>query len=162
MEENQELNQEQEQHEEQEERRFTQAEVDAIVNKRYAKWKKDQPSDDELTKFREWQKAQQTPEEKEAVTQAKIDSALAEAEMVRRENWLLRQGVDPDDVDYYVYKIGKTMDGETEFEDAAKKFLRERKPRTGVRVDMGGRLSGGSGKKTANETMNDLLRAARG
>ena len=164
--EDQELNQEQEQQEEQqEEPRFTQAEVDAIINKRFAKLKKDMPSDEELAEFREYKK--KTAPKDDATKLKDItderDSYQTELEMARRENYLLRQGIDADDVDYYVYKISKAMEDDEEFEDAAKKFLKEHKPKSGVRVDMGGRLSGGnSGKKTANETMNDLLRAARG
>ena len=164
MEENQELNQEQQQ-EQPEERRFTQAEVDAIVNKRYAKWKKDQPSDEELAAFREYQKANQPKDDAKKLKDvtSERDSYQTELEMARRENYLLRQGIDSDDVDYYVYKITKAMEDDEEFEEAAKKFLKEHKPKASVRVDMGGRLSGGGGgKKTANETMNDLLRAARG
>ena len=165
MEENQELNQEQEQQEEHEERKFTQAEVDAILNKRFAKLKKDMPSDEELAAFREYQK-KNAPKDDAAKLKDMTDerdSFQTELEMARRENYLLRQGIDADDVDYYVYKISKAMEDDEEFEDAAKKFLKEHKLKSGVRVDMGGRLSGGgSGKKTANETMNDLLRAARG
>lgn len=161
MDENQELNQEQQ--EQQDEPRFTQADLDAMFNKGFAKGKKGAPSDEELSEFRAWKDAQRTPEEKEAHTQAEIDSALAGAEMVRRENWLLKNGVDPEFADIYAIKISRMMDGETEFEEAAKKFLKEHKQRPGVRVDMSGRLTGGTGwKKTANETMNDLLRAARG
>ena len=163
MEENQELNQEQEQQEQ--ERTFTQAEVDAIINKRVARMKKDLPSDEELAAFREYQKAQKPKDEASKLKDLadERDSYQTELEMIRRENFLLRHGVDADDVDYYVYKITKAMDDDEEFDDAAKKFLKEHKPKAGVRVDMGGRLNGsGGGKKTANETMNDLLRAARG
>ena len=145
---------------------FTQAEVDAIVNNRLARERKNQPSADELAKFRKWQSEQQTPEQREAVTQAQIDSALADAEMLRRENYLLRQGIDPEDVDFYVYKISKTMEDGDEFEDAAKAFLKEHKAGkhggSGVRVDLGGRFDGSNSKKTTNQQMNDLLRRARG
>ena len=86
--------------------------------------------------------------------------------MVRRENYLLRQGIDPDDVDYYVYKISKAMKDDEEFEDAAKAFLKDHKAGkhggSGVRVDLGGRLNGDNSKKTANQQMNDILRRARG
>ena len=163
MEENQELEQQEQQ---EQERTFTQAEVDAIINKRIARVKKDMPSDEELTAFREYQKAQ-APKKDDAAKLKDVtserDSAQTELEMIRRENYLLRHGVDAEDVDFFVYKISKAMSDDDDFEEAAKKFLKEHKPRAGVRVDMTGRLSGGgSGKKTANETMNDLLRAARG
>ena len=146
-----------------EEKKFTQAEVDALINKRYAKWKKDMPSDEELSAFREYQKAHQSDDAKLKDIESARDSAQTELEMAKRENFLLKQGVSADDVDYYVYKITKSMDEDDEFEDAAKKFLKEHKPKNSVRFDTGARFNGGSnGKKNANEQMNDLLRAARG
>ena len=152
--------QEAQEQEQQEERTFTQAEVDEIVSKRVARERKNLPSAEELTAFRDWKKSQGT--EKETATQSDLDSALAEMEMTRRENYLLRQGISPDDVDYYVYKISKSMDGETDFEDAAKEFLKShnKKPNS-VRMDTGARLNGGSGRKTANEEMNALIRGAK-
>lgn len=145
------------------EKTFTQAEVDTMINSRLARERKNQPSADELAAFRKWKQEQQTPEERQEATQAKIDSALADAEMTRRENYLLRQGVEPDDVDYYVYKISKTMkDDDDDFEDAAKAFLKDHKAGkrggSGVRVDLGGRFNGSSTKKTANDLMNALIR----
>ena len=86
----------------------------------------------------------------------------AEMEMTRRENYLLRKGVEPDDVDYYVYKISKSMDGETDFEDAAEAFLKNHKPKSAVRMDTGARLNTGSGKKSPNDAMNELIRNAKG
>lgn len=163
MDENQELNQEQqEQHEE--ERKFTQAEMDAIFNKRFAKMKRDMPSDEELAAFREYQKAHAPKDDAEKLKDmtSERDSVQTELEIARRENFLLRQGVDADDVDYYVYKITKAMGDDDDFEDAAKKFLKDHQKKTGVRVDMGARFSGGgAGKKTVNQEMNDLIRSAR-
>ena len=157
MDENQEMNQEQ-QEQPQEEPRFTQAEVDAIISKKFAKWKKDQQAAEDA-------KAQALKDDATKLRDitSERDSYQTELEMIRRENFLLRHGIEADDVDYYVYKITKSMNDDDDFEDAAKKFLKEHKPKANVRVDMGARLSGGNGgKRTANETMNDLLRAARG
>lgn len=152
-------NEQQEQEEQQEEKTFTQAEVDAIINKRLAKERKNQPTAEELTAFRAWKQTQE-PEDKTA-TQDDLDSALAEAEMARRENYLLRKGVDPEDVDYYVYRISKSMDGDTDFEDAAKEFFKTHKARSTVKFDTGARMNGAGGKKTLNEQMNDLIRGAK-
>ena len=112
--------QETKQEQEQEERTFTQAEVDELINKRMARVKKGLPSDEELNAYREW-KAKQNPEPAKA-TPDELETARMEAEMTRRENYLLRKGIDPDDVDYYVYRISKEMDGETDFEDAAEDY----------------------------------------
>ena len=148
--EQQEVEQEQEQQEE--ERTFTQAEVDAMIEKRLARERK---------AFRQKQKAAATQEEDEAPEDhgSERDSEL---EIMRRENHLLKQGVPADDVDYYVYKISKLVDEDTSFEEATKKFLKDNK-RVNIRMDTGARLNGGAGKnKSANDTMNDLLRKARG
>lgn len=169
--EQQEQGQQQQQQQEQGggEKTFTQAEVDTMINTRLARERKNQPSADELAAFRKWKQEQQTPEERQAATQEQIDSARADVSMLKRENFLLRQGVDPEDVDFFAYKITKSMENpndDDDFEDAAKAFLKEHKAgkhgSSGVRVDLGGRLSGDNGKKTANQQMNDLLRRARG
>lgn len=147
--------------EQQEEKTFTQAEVDALISKRLAKERKNQPSAEELTAFRAW-KQEQDGGKDETATREDLDSALAELEMARRESYLLRKGVDPEDVDYYVYRISKEMDGETDFEDAAKEYFKTHKTRSSVRMDTGARLNGGnSGKKSFNEQMNELIRNAK-
>lgn len=159
--ENQQDQQQEDQQEQQEERTFTQADVDKIINKKYAAWKKTQPSDEDMAAFREW-KAKQEPEKK-GPTQNELDSALAEYEMTRRENYLLRKGVDPEDVDYYVYRISKDMDGETDFEDAAEEYFKKHKPRSAnqVKFDTGARFSGSGNKKSPNEAMNAIIRNAK-
>ena len=144
---------------EQEERTFTQAEVDELINKRMARVKKGLPSDEELNAYREW-KAKQNPEPAKA-TPDELETARMEAEMTRRENYLLRKGIDPDDVDYYVYRISKEMDGETDFEDAAEDYLKKHNKKNPVRMDTGARLNGGAKSKTGNEAMNDIIRNAR-
>lgn len=144
---------------EQEERTFTQAEVDELINKRMARVKKGLPSDEELNAYREW-KAKQNPEPAKA-TPDELETARMEAEMTRRENYLLRKGIDPDDVDYYVYRISKEMDGETDFEDAAEDYLKKHNKKNPVRMDTGARLNGGAKTKTGNEAMNDIIRNAR-
>ncbi len=164
MNENENQNEQQEQEEQQqEERTFTQAEVDQLINKRLARERRNQPSEQEWQEFQEYQKAHKP---KDQATQlqditTERDSYQTELEMTRRENFLLKQGVDADDVDYFVYKITKSMGDDDDFEDAAKKFLKDHKPRSGVRVDMGARLSGGTKPKSDNQTMNDLIRGAR-
>ena len=148
-----------EQEQEQEERTFTQAEVDELINKRMARVKKGLPSDEELNAYREW-KAKQNPAPAKA-TPDELETARMEAEMTRRENYLLRKGIDPDDVDYYVYRISKEMDGETDFEDAAEDYLKKHNKKNPVRMDTGARLNSGAKAKTGNEAMNDIIRNAR-
>lgn len=148
----------QEQEQQQEERLFTQEEVDEIISKRVARLKKNQPSDEELTAYREW-KSSQKPEKD--TTRDELDNALADAEMVRRENYLLRKGYDPEEVDYLVYRISKAMDGDTDFEEAAEEYFKKHKAKNPVRLDTGARLNSGAKAKTANEAMNDIIRNSR-
>ena len=154
-----EQNQQEEQQGEQGERMFTQEEVDNLINQRLARERRGMPKAEELAAFRAWQKDHPA----DPATPEKKDEDDSELEIVRRENHLLKQGVPADDVDYYVYKISKLVDENTSFEDAAKKFLKENK-RSVVRMDTGARLNGNGGNsgKSANETMNELLRKARG
>ena len=146
------------------EKTYTQAEVDKMIEKRLARERKNQPSEQELTEFREYQKTHKQKTDAEKVTEltGERDSAQTELEMARSENYLLKQGVDPEDVDYYTYKITRSMKEDEDFEDAAKAFLKDHKPRSsggGVRFDTGGRLNGG-GKKSENDVMNALIRGA--
>ena len=151
--------------EEQEERKFTQAEVDAMITSRLNRERKGMPKAEELAEFRKWREEHAPKDEATRIREAETerDSAQTELEMSRRENLLLRMGVSADDVDYYVYKITKDMKDDEEFSDAAKRYLKDHnKTRSTVRMDTGGRLNDKAGKKTANETMNELLRSARG
>ena len=148
--------QEEQQEEQQGERMFTQAEVDALISKRIAREKKGMPTEDELKAYRDWKKAQ-SPDDEGKATQSELDSALVEVEMARRENYLLRKGIDPEDVDYYVYRISKAMDGDTDFEDAAEEYLKQHKPRSSVRMDTGARFKNGNGKKTIYESQWEVV-----
>lgn len=161
MDENNDLRVEEELGEEQEpeEKRFTQAEVDALISKRIAKERRGMPKAEELAAFREWQKGHaDNTETLESVTSER-DAAQSDLEMTRRENYMLRKGVPADDVDYFVYKVSKAMEDGESFEDAAEKYLKENK-RSTVRMDTGARLSGKASEKTANEAMNALIRSA--
>ena len=95
------------------ERTFTQAEVDSMVSRRLAKAMKGMPGEEELTAFRAWKEGQQSEQEKwDTLTRERDESrtaltaAQAELEQYRREKLLLGKGVNPDDVDYYAFKIG--------------------------------------------------------
>lgn len=174
MENNTDMNQEQqepiqqEEGQQEEEKRFTQKDYDAAFSKGFAKGRKGMPSEEELTEFREWKKTQKTPAEKEADAQEELKAAKSDAEALKRENYLLRQGVSDEDLDYYAFKIGKLVTEDKDFETAAKEFLKEHKPEkkgsASVRVDFGSRLNGANngGRNTSNDQMNSLLRRAIG
>lgn len=104
------------------EKTFTQAELDKIVGERLARERKNQPDPEKLKKFEEWEKSQQTEAEKAAETAKNLADAKAEAEQLRRENAVIRAGVNADDADYVLFKVGK-MEGD--FSDNLKAFLEE-------------------------------------
>lgn len=145
---------------------FTQDEVNRMISQRLAQERRNQPNADELAAFREWKKtnAPKSDADKLLEMTGERDNAQSELELSRRENYLLRQGVDPEDVDYYVYKISKEMGDKESFEDAAKKYLKDHKRGPSVRMDTGARLNGAGNKNesNANQTMNGLIRKARG
>lgn len=141
-----------------EEKLFTQAELDAIISKRVSAAKRGMPSAEELGEFRTWKQTHTDTDTQLQTITGERDTAQSELEMAKRENYLLRQGIPADDVDYYVYKITKAMEDDQTFEEAAKKFLKENKRQT-VRMDTGARFNG-SRTQTANEEMNQLLRGA--
>lgn len=150
------------------EKTFTQAELDSIVGKRIAKAMKGMPGEEELTAFRAWKESQQTEREKQeqrdkelAESKTALAEAQAKVEQFEHEKILLSKGVPADDVDYYAFKIGKLVTDTTDFEKAADAYLKDNPPAGTVKVDLAAPLGGGQPAKTANETMNSLIRGAR-
>ncbi len=89
-----------------------------------------------------------------------LEAARRDAEQLRRERFLLLKGVAEDDLDYFVFKIDKLVNDETDFESAATAFLkqREKKPPAGI-FRSGAKMTGGAPRAaSASETMNRLIR----
>ena len=89
-----------------------------------------------------------------------LEAARRDAEQLRRERFLLLKGVAEDDLDYFVFKIDKLVNDETDFETAATAFLkqREKKPPAGI-FRSGAKMTGGAPRAaSASETMNRLIR----
>lgn len=102
-------------------------------------------------------------EEKEDLRE-KLNEANARLEQMERERFLLLRGVPEEDLDYCIFRIGKTVSAEKDFRTAAKEFLKRHETTAGGSgFRTGASLSGRSPKTppTANETMNQLLRASR-
>ena len=107
---------------EKQEKLVPQSEVDKLIDKRYAEWKSKAPADDELKAFKEWKKAQQTEADKQKERDAEYAKLQTDTETLRKENIAYKLGVNAEDVDYVVYKVGK-MDGK--FEENLKSYLEE-------------------------------------
>lgn len=97
---------------------FTQEDVDKIVKKRL----KDIPSDKELAKYYEWKEAQKTAEERAAEKAKEHEKVVEENTNLKNENVALRAGVNPDDLDYVLFKLNK-LDGD--FTENLKSFIEE-------------------------------------
>lgn len=148
------------------EKTFTQAEVDALIGKRVAKAMKGMPNEEELAAFRTWKESQQTEQERWNTLTTERDNAktslaaaMAKIEQFEREKLLTAKGVPADDLDYYVFKIGKLVTDDKTFEQAAEEFLKQNAPNT-VRVDMAAQLASGKPTTNANDAMNALIRGA--
>ena len=89
-----------------------------------------------------------------------LAASREEAEQLRRERFLLLKGIPEEDLDYYVFKIGKLVTDETDFAAAAGQFLKQREKKTAAGLfRSAARLTGGAPRTaTANETMNRLIR----
>ena len=149
------------------ERTFTQAEVDTIVQNRLERERKNLPSKDELTAFRNWRASQQTEEERVNGIIKERDgnaAALREAndkvEQLERERLLLSKGVPMEDVEYYAFKIGKLVTETQDFAKSVEVFFKDNAQQR-ARIDMTGGMNGKPAEKTANQSMNDWIRGIR-
>ena len=96
---------------------------------------------------------------------AELRAALSRAEervtQLERERALLSQGVPEEDLDYYIFKIGKLMTGEKDFDTATKEFLKQHGAprRASAPHSTGASLAGrATAPRSTNETMNRILR----
>lgn len=110
------------QNEGQAEKTFTQEELNKIVQERLDKEKKKMPSKEDLKAFKDWKESQKTAEEKQAEKEAEYQKTLNELNTLKQTNAILEAGVNKDDVDYVLFKVGK-MEGE--FEENLAKFLKD-------------------------------------
>ena len=105
----------------------------------------------------------QTGEERDGAEElrAELSRARERVTQLERERTLLTQGVPEEDLDYYVFKIGKLVSEEKDFEAAAKEFLKQRasERRAAAPRSTGASLAGRpSSPRSTNDTMNRILR----
>ena len=108
--------------EEIQEKTFTQNEVNELIESRLARAKKQMPSREELEEFKNWKNSQKTETERLAQREKEFHELMTERENIRRENVILRMGINNDDADYVLYKVSKL---EGDFEENLKSFLAE-------------------------------------
>ena len=97
----------------------------------------------------------------QAALREELNRVQERVTQLERERILLSQGVAEDDLDYYVFKIGKLMRADGDFAEAAKDYLKEHgTPQRGQpQRSTGASLSGRAARpQSTNDTMNRLLR----
>lgn len=146
------------------EKLFTQADIDRIVANRLERVTRDMPTKDELKAYNDWKANQQTETDKLRDAQQERDTekaarlaAEAKVTQYEREKFLTSKGVTADELEFFCFKIGQLVTDKVDFETAAEKFLKERKP--AVRVDMSARVgANGTADNGGNAAMNALIR----
>ncbi len=126
---------------------FTQAEVDQIVSDRLKRERRNQPAPERLKAFKEWEKSQQTEQEKAAEREKHYLDLEKENDNLKRENEIIKAGVHAEDVDYVLFKVSR-MEGD--FEENLKDFLKENAKYTAPETKT---VEGASHKPKAKETI---------
>lgn len=98
------------------------AEAQKIADAMVAKKMKNMPSKEDLKAFKEWQESQKTAEQKQAEKEAEYQKTLNELNTLKQTNAVLEAGVNKEDADYVLFKVGK-MEGE--FDENLAKFLKD-------------------------------------
>lgn len=102
------------------EKTFTQADVDALVQRRLDRERKKYPSEDELSAFRSWKESQQTEQERwnnltkeRDESRAALSAAQAELEQLKREKYVLSKGLSGDEAEFIAFKAAKMVNDKT-------------------------------------------------
>ena len=80
------------------------------------------PPKEEMDAFKQWKESQKTEADKQAETLKELETLRQEKLNTQRENALLKKGINEEDMDYVMFKVGK-MDGE--FDENLVEFLKE-------------------------------------
>lgn len=146
------------------EKTFTQADVDALVQRRLERERKKYPSEDELSAFRSWKESQQTEQERwnnltreRDESRSALSAAQAELEQLKREKYVMSKGLAGDEAEFIAFKASKMVDDKTTFEQAVDVLTADRRKTT---FDWTAPVGEGSKKQTENDRMNALIRGA--
>ena len=97
---------------------YTQADMDAAIEKRLARERRKQPSKEELAEFKAWKAEQNPPAEDEA-----LSSAKAKAESLEVKVACYEAGVGKDSVEAVTAIAEKMVGGDMDLEEAIEKVL---------------------------------------
>ena len=98
---------------------ITLEEAQKMVNSALAK---KLPPKEEMDAFKQWKESQKTEADKQAEKDRELETAKQEALNAKRENALLKKGINENDIDYVMFKVGK-MEGE--FDENLVEFLKD-------------------------------------
>ncbi len=98
---------------------ITLEEAQKMVNSALAK---KLPPKEEMDAFKQWKESQKTEADKQAETLKELETLRQEKLNTQRENALLKKGINVDDIDYVMFKVGK-MEGE--FDENLEVFLKD-------------------------------------
>ena len=118
------------------------------------------PPKEEMDAFKQWKESQKTETEKQAETLKELETLRQEAVNAKRENALLKKGINEEDMDYAMFKVGK-MDGE--FDDNLVEFLKENPKFTAKEEKSVASTTGvkTNGTETKESGVTAILRAKR-
>lgn len=146
------------------EKTFTQADVDALIQKRLDRERKKYPSEDELSAFRTWKESQQTEQERwNTLTRERDESRNELAELqkklhqMERERYVSSKGLTGEEAEFIAFKAGKMVSDKVTFEQAVDELTADRKKTT---FDWTAPVGGGKPKTGENDVMNALIRGA--
>lgn len=102
------------------------------------------PPKEKMDAFKKWEESQKTEADKQAEKDKELETLRQETLNTKRENALLKKGINENDIDYVMFKVGK-MDGE--FDENLVEFLKENpkylsKEETKVASTTGVKISG--------------------
>lgn len=80
------------------------------------------PPKEELDAFKKWKEDQKSEADKQAEALKELETLRQEKLNTQRENALLKKGINEDDIDYVMFKVGK-LDGD--FNENLEEFLKE-------------------------------------
>lgn len=147
------------------EKTFTQADVDALIQKRLERERKKYPSEDELSDFRSWKETKQNEQERwnnltreRDESRTALSAAQAELEQLKHEKYVISKGLTGEEAEFIAFKAGKMVDDNTTFEQAVDALTADRKkPTFDWTAPVG---SNGTKEHTENSMMNALIRGA--
>lgn len=127
------------------EKTYTQAEVDAIVNNRLARERKNAPSAEDMKAFKEWKKNSQTDAEKYSEMEATLKASQAELTALKNQQSVTKAECKPEFAEFVADKVAKMGDdfdaNLAEFKKSNPQYFGETKI---VKLNSSPKLTGGT------------------